>query len=321
MRVFQFLSGQVSELSGSEAAAAVEPAAFYWLDVERSETDWHLKAQPWLKIQLHERHIQDSFNESHPPYYDGTDEYDLLVAHTLCPNCLPEAPRTIPIAFVISNNAVVTIRQPEDPVFLKLAKRFIESPRRTPASPAVLLYLLLNQITDTLLMRRAVTTDLLSQWQERLLDLNDQFGDWQALMGLHGRLRRLEVVAETEMDALTEWREQTTLALDSTLAVRFNDLQEHLRRVYDHTIVVQHDIDALVQIYFSANTQRTNEILQFLTIISAVFLPLNLLAGVFGMNFVHLPLLQLWYGPMIVSGLMLTIVAGLLLWFRHRHWI
>ncbi len=68
-------------------------------------------------------------------------------------------------------------------------------------------------------------------------------------------------------------------------------------------------------------TQRTNEILQFLTVMSAVFLPLNLPTGLFGMNFAHLPLLQTSYGLWIVDGVMVMIVSGLMLWFRSRHWI
>ena len=140
-------------------------------------------------------------------------------------------------------------------------------------------------------------------------------------MRLRGQLRRLEVVAEAQLDAVDEWREQTVLTPDASLGVRFNDLQEHLRRIYNHAVVIQHDIDALVQIYFSANTQRTNEILQFLAVVSAIFLPLNLLAALFGMNFTHMPLLQLWYGPLLLSGAMLTLVTGFLWWFRQRRWV
>jgi len=185
----------------------------------------------------------------------------------------------------------------------------------------MLLYHLLDQVTNTLLARRDVTTELLSRWQDRLLDRNDVFNDWQALMRLRSQLRRLEVVSESQLDAIDEWREQTSLPVDIPLSVRFNDLQEHLRRVYNHALVVQQDIDALVQVYFSANTQRTNEILQFLTIISAIFLPLNLLAGLFGMNFSHMPLLKAWYGPWILVVTMLMIISGLLVWFRQKQWI
>ncbi|MEJ2590146.1 MAG: CorA family divalent cation transporter, partial [Candidatus Thiodiazotropha sp.] len=161
----------------------------------------------------------------------------------------------------------------------------------------------------------------LSSWQERLLRHDEQVVDWHALIRLHGQLRRLEVVIDSQMDALRQWREQTTLELDIRMDVRFNDLQEHLRRVYNHAVVLQHDIDALVQIYFSVSSQRTNDILQFLTIVSAIFLPLNLIAGIFGMNFTNMPLLHVWYGTWLIGGLMIAIPIALMLWFRHRHWV
>jgi Mg2+ and Co2+ transporter CorA len=320
MQVLHFKPGHAPELAG--ASEVIDDASgFYWLDIERSETDWHDRSQRWLGMRLHDRHIQDTLNETHPPYYDGTDEYDLLVVRTLCPDCPVEALVTHPVAVIVTANVIVSIRPPGDPVFGKLHQRFLDTQRNSPASPTMLMYLLLNQISDTLLSQRDVTSEQLSGWQERLLDRSSQFDDWRALMRLRGQLRRLEAAAESQLDAVDKWREQTALPVDASLAVRFNDLQEHMRRVYDHAIVVQHDIDALVQIYFSANTQRTNEILKFLTIISAVFLPLNLLAGLFGMNFTHLPLLAAWYGPGVVVGIMVTIVTGLLLWFRYRHWI
>jgi Mg2+ and Co2+ transporter CorA len=222
---------------------------------------------------------------------------------------------------VVTNNAVISVRPPEDPVVSKLHQRFLGTQRRSPTSPAMLLYLLLDQVIDALLARREVTSELLSGWQERLLDRNDRFDDWQALMRLRGQLRRLEVVTETQLDVMDEWREQTSLTVDESLAIRYRDLQEHLRRVYNHAVVVQQDIDALVQVYFSAGTQRTNEILQFLAIVSAIFLPLNLLAGLFGMNFEHLPFLEARSGPWVLSGLMAIVVAGLLFWFRRRRWL
>lgn len=161
----------------------------------------------------------------------------------------------------------------------------------------------------------------MSRWQDRLLDPNDVFNAWQAMMRLRSHLRRLEVVSEGQIDALSEWREQTQLGIDAHLAVRFNDLQEHLRRLYNHALVVQHDIDALIQIYFSSNTQRTNEILQFLAIVSAIFLPLNLLASIFGTNFSQLPLVSVWYGLWVMGVTMVVPVGSLLVWFWKRRWV
>jgi magnesium transporter len=319
MQVYHFAKGQAPvALVGPQSVGG---AGFFWLDVERSEQDWHERAQAWLGARLHERHVLDTLNETHPPYHDGTEDYDLLVVRTLCPDCPPEAPTTRPVALIITARAVVSVRPPGDPVFTRLRERLLDGQRKSPNTVPMLLYLLIDQVVDSLLVRRDVTSELLTRWQERLLDRSDQFNDWQSLMRLRAQLRRLEVVTESQVDALDEWREQTARQLDGSLAVRFNDLREHLLRIYNHASVTQHDIDALVQIYFSANTQRTNDTLQFLAVVSAIFLPLNLLAGLFGMNFTHMPLLGLWYGPWLLGATMLLLVLGLLLWFRRRTWV
>ena len=85
-------------------------------------------------------------------------------------------------------------------------------------------------------------------------------------------------------------------------------------------VLAQHDIDAMLNIHYSAVTQNTNEILKFLAVISAVFLPLNLVAGFFGMNFRHLPWLDSPLAPWLTVAAMLTIVVCLLLVFRRRRW-
>ena len=319
MDIFHFLLGYPPTLASAETHC--ESDGFFWLDVERSETNWHERAQKCLGTHFHESHVRDSLNATHMPYFDGTDDYDMLIVRALCPNCPPGAPTTHPITCLITANAVVSVRPPGDPIFQKLHQRFLNSQRNSPTSPAMLLYLLLDQVTDTLLTHRDATSDVLTSWQDRLLDGNDGFQDWQALMRLRRQVRHLEVVAEDQLDIQDEWRKQTALPIDQSLTVHFNDLQEHLRRVYNHAIVVQHDIDGLVQIYFSAKTHQNNQILQFLTVVSAIFLPLNLLAGVFGMNFVYLPLLQAKIGPWAVLGLMILVITALLFWFRQRRWI
>jgi magnesium transporter len=318
MKVFHFVPGHAPELAGAESVNK-DASGFFWVDVERTETDWYKHVQSWINMQ--ERHIQDTLNDNHPPYYDSSEDYDLLVMRATCTDCPAETPATRPIAFIITEKGVISVRPEGDKVFSGLHRQFLASKRGSPASSAMLLYLLLDQLINGMLERRNATSELLSNWQDNLLDHSHGFDDWHRLMQLRSALRRLEVVAESQIDAITEWRDQTPQALDSSLSVRFNDLQEHLKRIYNHSVVLQHDVDSLVQIYFSANTQRTNEILQFLAVISAIFLPLNLLAGIFGMNFTFLPLLKESYGIWVLFCFMLALVTGLLIWFRKRRWV
>jgi len=319
MQVFFLRTGHVSELAGTEER--IYPGeGFYWIDVERSEADWEQRARHWLGSDLHERHLTDSLNAEHPPFYDGTDEYDMLIVRSLAADSGIGGLVTRPVALFVFPHALVSVRPPGDDIFHKLRQRLLEGQRRAPSSPAAMLHLLLHQIVDRLLDRRAAVTELLSGWQDRLLDPQDGFDDWGALMHLRSQMRGMELVTETQLDALEEWRQQTSLSIERTLEVRFNDLVEHLNRVLGHASIVQTDIDSLVQIYFSAASQRANGILQFLTVVSMIFLPLNLIAGIFGMNFEFMPFLHRPWGVWLTLLSMLVVALGLLLWSRRRRW-
>lgn len=320
MQVVWLRPGHPAELAGTAESAEPGPG-FFWIDVERSESDWEARARHWLGSALHERHLTDSLNDQHPPFFDSTEDYDMLIAHSLEPSSVGECPETRPVAFYLFERGLVSIRPPGDDIFHRLHQRLLSGPMRPPESTPALLHLLLHSIVDRLLAQREAITDQLAGWQERLLAPDGQFTDWHPLMRLRGRMRRLELVVDTQVAALTSWREQTSLVIDQTLSVRFNDLAEHLNRVLRHASVVQTDIDSLVQIHFSATSQRTNATLQFLTVVSVIFLPLNLLAGIFGMNFQFLPLIHTQWGLWLIFGAMIGLAVGLFWWSRRRRWI
>ena len=83
----------------------------------------------------------------------------------------------------------------------------------------------------------------------------------------------------------------------------------------------QSEVESLVQLHFSAVAHRTNEIMRVLTVVSAIFLPLSFVAGVFGMNFEIMPGLKHPYGYFIALGGMAVVAVGLLVLFRVRRWI
>ena len=101
-----------------------------------------------------------------------------------------------------------------------------------------------------------------------------------------------------------------------------------LRDVHDHTVHVVELIDiqrdtltSMAEFYLSRLNSKMNEVMKTLTIISSIFIPLTFIVGVYGMNFRYLPELEWQYGYALIWGIMLTIVASLLMWFRHREWI
>jgi len=102
----------------------------------------------------------------------------------------------------------------------------------------------------------------------------------------------------------------------------------YLRDCYDHMVQIidllenYRDVTSgLMEVYLSSISNRTNEIMKVLTIISAVLIPLTLVAGIYGMNFKIMPLLESPWGFSFSLGLMLIIALGLLAYFRIKGWL
>ena len=79
--------------------------------------------------------------------------------------------------------------------------------------------------------------------------------------------------------------------------------------------------NGLYDLYVSEISFRMNSVMQTLTIVSTIFIPLGFLAGIFGMNFAYIPGLANPYGYYILWLVMFLIAIGALLWFRSKKWI
>jgi len=201
-----------------------------------------------------------------------------------------------------------------------VARRLAERTSRIPRRPAGLLHLFLNAIIDRFLELRDPLARQMETWQDTLLDPMHPFDDWLELMRHKKDLRRLENLSEEQLDALRQWKEAAG-ELDDSLAVRFTDLAEHVHRVMSHAVHLQSEIDSLVQIHFAAVSHRTNEVMRVLTVLTAVFLPLTLIVGIFGMNFENMPELKLPWAYYATLAAMVTVALLMLAWFRRKRWI
>ena len=109
-------------------------------------------------------------------------------------------------------------------------------------------------------------------------------------------------------------------ALRDQLVARARDVIEHIQRVVQHARRLEQSAETVVQIHFSAQSNRTNDIMRTLTALTAIFLPLNLITGFFGMNFEFLPLIHhptaFWW---TFSFMVLLAVVVLIVFWRKRY--
>ena len=206
---------------------------------------------------------------------------------------------------------------------------------RIPSSPADLVLRMVNAMVDSYLDVRKALTAQLEHWQRELLKPNSRLINWGSLMGARSQLHVLEDLCDEQHDAMQEWldslREQpmSSFAADAQLALtrrdqlvaRARDVIEHIQRVVHHARRLEQSAETVVQIHFSAQSNRTNSIMRTLTALTAIFLPLNLITGFFGMNFEFLPLIHhptaFWW----TFGFMLTLVVVVVSVFWRKRYL
>ena len=201
---------------------------------------------------------------------------------------------------------------------------------RQPSSTADLMLRVVNLMVDAYLDLRRELTRQLDHWQTELLKPRARYVNWSSLLEARLSLHQLDDICEDQRTAVQHWIDELdTWAMPESsagqrdldlLKVRSRDVLEHIERVVHHVRRLEQSTETAVQIHFSVQSNRTNDIMRTLTALTAVFLPLNLIAGIFGMNFEFVPLVHKQDGFWWAMGAMITIAVGLVaLFWRKRY--
>jgi Mg2+ and Co2+ transporter CorA len=352
MDVFLIAGGVAQQLP--ELPQGLPEHGFYWLDASHEEVNadpdsWRERVKLVTGTHIYDPHLTDAVNLRHPSYFDATQAYRMLVFRKLALDAsempeestpadrrLPPAVSrlaTVPVTFLLLDCALVTVHSPGSRTVDALRARLLEprpkgSRTRIPSTPQELMLRLLNAMVDQYLDLRQPLANQIDRWQRALLNPRRKFDNWMALLDARVELRRLEHLCEEQHDALQELRDHFVDNLPEEeehthdlLLVRINDVMEHVTRVLNHARRLQASIETAVQIHFAAMAHKTSEIMRTLTVITALFMPLTLITGIFGMNFVEMPLLHDKEGFWISIGIMAVIVVVLLMLFRRRHYL
>lgn len=101
----------------------------------------------------------------------------------------------------------------------------------------------------------------------------------------------------------------------------FKDVYEHVIHLNDAVDLQRDNISSVMESYQFGVNNKTNKVMQLLTIISTIFIPLTFIAGVYGMNFENMPELSWKYSYFIILGLMLLIFIMMLIYFKRKKWL
>jgi magnesium transporter len=361
MRVFHIHGDQFAELDGLPEALPPGGYLWIGSarrEFEVGSADLQVALQRWTGGQLVDLHVSDLVNNQLPSHFEYTSWYDMLVFRRLAAGAgsaglfiddnqgtlasaraALEAIDTSPVGFALFDRVLLTVHPTDCQVRDFFASRLAQQTQTTetrsairlPPNPADLMLRMVNHMVDSYLELRRLLTRQLGHLQQELFKPRSRFDHWQMLLESRNALHLLEDTCEDQrsaitewIDALDEWPDQPDAAARrerELLRVRSRDVLEHIERVLSHVRRLESSAETAVQMHFAAQSHRTNTIMRTLTVLTAIFLPLNLVTGFFGMNFEGLPLIHSARGFWFVFGGLVLLGVGLSLFFWRKRYI
>jgi magnesium transporter len=304
-----------------ELLEAQDSKARIWLDVESpGDEDFALLAR---EFSLHELSVEDMRHRDQRPKVEAFAGYHFIVLRPLCRNEDGELVQQ-EVHALLGERYLVTLRY--DPVYDLtdvLARWDRHGGTEEERGPGFLLYVLLDEIVDTYLT-------LVEEFEDKADDLEDivfsEAGqapnrdlqqDLFALKRDIVRFRRSVMPLRRVIDFFQEQPKVVT----GPLAPFYRDVADHVVRCVELVDNVRDLLTALLEVRLAQVGNRLNEVMKKLTSWAAIILLPTLIAGIYGMNFVHMPELRWRFGYPFALGIMAATAGVLYVMFKKRDWL
>ncbi|MEO8381209.1 MAG: magnesium/cobalt transporter CorA [Acidobacteriota bacterium] len=290
-----------------------------WVDIQNPVQE---VIEPLLETRFgfHELAAEDSLSPSTLPKYDSFPNYDFFIFRTVDVNVSDHHSETYKIAAFLGPNFLFTVHRRPLRSIDEICDRLGSDTRLLERGPDFLLYTIVDSMVDA-------HFPLLEQIEEAVDDLQDRIfedADPRHLDELLHLKRDINVLRRhtlPQRELLNQISRADTRFVQKPHLIYYRDVYDHMFRISE-TIDVDRDLmTGTMDAYLSVVANRTNEIMKVLTIFSAVMLPLTLIAGIYGMNFEHIPELHWLHGYPFAITLMGVTAVTMLAWFWRRGWI
>ncbi len=270
---------------------------------------------------LHHLTLEDILNTDQRPKQEAYEDYTYLVFRALAFNDIEHTIESEQVSLIIGESYVISVSERETDLFTTMRKRIEtnNSPVRKHGAD-YLAYALLDIIVDQYFVVLEKAGERLESLEELLLTKPDE----KTLQAIHSLKRQMINVRKAVWplrEALAGLEQSESVFAQPSVALHLRDVYSHLLQVIDTVEIYREMLSGLLEIYLSSVNNRLNEVMKILTIFAAIFIPLTLISGIYGMNFKYMPEINWVYGYPFAIGLMVTIAAIMLFYFRRKKWL
>jgi len=288
---------------------------YVWVDLQSpTDEEARILAEPF---GFHELAIEDALNEIQTPKVESYGDHLYLILHGIDFSAAEHRFATHEVDIFLGEQFLVTVH---DDFSRSVAHMRDVCPRNDfvlAEGPAALLHRLVDSMVDN--YRPEV-----EKLETRLDDLEDRVfnkphsDDVREILGTKRDVSSLRRVVTPQRDVVGRLARREFTQISETLSYRFRDVYDHLVRLADESTMFHDRITSLLDAHLSFTSNRLNQVMKRLTVISTIFLPLTVLTGMYGMN-VGLPNFpggegaQFWW----IFGIMLVVAFSMLWVFRR----
>lgn len=269
---------------------------------------------------IHPLVLEDVLNTDQRPKVEEYEDHIFAVLKMIYYDNTSKIIHSEQLSIVFGKNYVITFQERPGDIFNPIRARLNKSGKLRKSKSDFLAYALLDAVVDNYFI-------VMESIGEKIEDIEEALAfnlDSKQLHVMHSMKRELIFMRK----GIWPIREVINGIARSESRLIKRETKLYLRDVYDHTIQVIDTLETfrdmlsgIHDLYLSNQSNRMNEIMKVLTIFAAIFIPLTLVAGIYGMNFEHIPELTWKYGyaySLILMGLISVILLG---YFKKKKWI
>ena len=288
---------------------------WFWTDFDQPTEEEVLELSRFF--HFHHLAIEDCINELQRPKLDYYQDYTFFVIHAL--NRGSTIFERKELDFFIGENYIVSFHQLESPEIHEISEVLLHHFNGKELNPSVIFHQIINKHVDQYF-------PLIYEIEDTLVEIenNNKMKMERLLDNMFTIRHQLLFLRQT----IHPMRDLLYRILNSERLEQIQDHSEYFSDIYDHLMKLSGMVESNREVtadirdsYLSLSSHRTNRVMQVLTVITTIFMPLTFIAGIYGMNFKHMPELNWKYGYFMVIGIMLCLGIGMYLRFRSRGWL
>ncbi|MFC1912507.1 magnesium/cobalt transporter CorA [Chloroflexota bacterium] len=308
------------DLGEGQIKAAFESSeGLLWVDIlETAEEDGKFLEKVF---KFHQLAVEDCVSSLiHPPKIDDFDDYLFIIVHGINHVAESEIVETAELELFLGRNFVVSNHS--TPLYsTESVRQRVESDGRSMRHGAdFLAHALIDALIDNVLPTIDQMSDVAQDIEEETLR-NPQPPTLEAILKLKRSTLRVHRVTAPQREVLNRLSRGEFPIIRSEAQIYYRDIYDHLVRIEDLNQTIRDRADNALATYLSSVANRQNETMKVLSIVAAIFLPLTLVAAIYGMNFEYMPELKWEWAYFAVLGFMGIVIISVIWWFWAKNWL